>query len=228
MQISLVHRRSARLPRSPHRALDESWLTTSEVAESCRWKDHRRRQQWWEGRRLAKELILDVRPDRISDPAEIEILTQNQLGASVRPRVLVRGRPLPCSLSLSHTDSAVLVAFSDTPGVSVGVDLCAPESYPASFLDTWFTPSERALVDGEGSELAARLWAIKESVYKACNSGESFAPRRIQVEMDAGKYSCTYHHRVLDDELELDCHEIHGHMAVVSTLPETLTGVCHD
>ena len=222
----LVYCRSRTLRSSTNESAAREWLSTNECEEQSSWTNLARRRAWSASRRLGKQLVREVLPDLACEPQQIEILSKNSMGKSVRPRVSVAGKPQPWSFSISHTDEVVFVALSLSPNISIGVDLCQPDRHRDIFADTWFTNSELSYLRGAGSDELWRLWAIKESVYKACNRGEPFAPRRVRIGVSEGRYCCTYHDRFLGDDLTIDCHKAHGHIAVVSTF--ALTGACHD
>jgi phosphopantetheinyl transferase (holo-ACP synthase) len=163
------------------------WLSTGERQVYARLADPRRRAAFLAGRILAKRLILfEYRAAlrlgaAVVHPTDVDIDSGLLRGQRECPRVKIAGQPLPWSLSLAHTQRAVLVALGRMPGVRVGVDLVEPVVLPRGFSEVWFTAAERrSLREGEPG-LAATLWAIKEAVYKAAGAERPFTPRTIEV-----------------------------------------------
>lgn len=193
MSRPLVYRHALRSGlRGWEGSYGKAWLSDAERADSAGLHDSRRREAWLFGRLLSKQVIVSrmaalpgareaVRPEHL------QISSRDGLGRATRPRILLHGRLRDWSLSLAHSDQSVLVAFSEDPGVAVGVDVAPIQSPKAGFVDLWFTPWERAWA-GEREDQAPRrlasLWAVKEAFYKAVNIGERFAPSRIEVRVD--------------------------------------------
>ncbi|HSD51280.1 MAG TPA: 4'-phosphopantetheinyl transferase superfamily protein [Candidatus Methylomirabilis sp.] len=170
----------------------EGWLSNPEREVYAHLQDARRREAWLFGRLLSKELILDTLaaarcPGWAVDPVHIQVLSRDGLGRPTRPRVLLKGRLQPCSLSLAHSEQTVVVGLSQDGDMTMGVDLTPIQSPGVGFLDLWFTPRERAWIWSQSDQAprwAATLWAVKEAFYKATNRGEGFTPRRIEVRVD--------------------------------------------
>jgi phosphopantetheinyl transferase len=166
-------------------------LSAKERGELARLRDANRRDGWLLGRVLIKELLREHVLD--GDAAPIEITSRDDMGRGVRPKVTIAGRTAPWSLSISHTKKAALVAMCPIPGISIGVDLAPGEPAAPGFARSWFDGSERALLARGDWLEAARLWAVKEAVYKAVNQNDPFAPRRVRVRRaPCGGYQCTY------------------------------------
>jgi phosphopantetheinyl transferase len=164
-------------------------LSDRERAELAAWHDPERRRSWLAGRLLAKQVVRETWSDAPVDSA-IEILSLNDRNRGSRPRVVCDGQQMPWSLSISHTQRGVLVALSTAPNVSVGVDLAAPQKLSAGFVRLWFTPAEQQwLAKSTAAHAAATIWAAKEALFKACNRGEGFTPRMIEVLPDG---NCSY------------------------------------
>ncbi len=164
-------------------------LSDRERAELAAWHDPDRRRSWLAGRLLAKQLVRETWSAAPADSA-IEILSLNDQRRGRRPRVVCDGQQMPWSLSISHTQRGVLVALSTAPSVAVGVDLAARQDVSAGFVRLWFTPAEqRWLAESTDAHAAATIWAAKEALFKACNRGEGFAPRMIEV-LPGGR--CSY------------------------------------
>lgn len=163
---------------------------------------------------LGKQLVTAKRADALP-PTSIEILSLNGKQRGSRPRILCDGAEQPWSLSVSHTHRGVLAALCTKEGVSVGVDVAAAKSFSDGFVRLWFTPAEKDwLRDAQSSAIACFIWAAKEAIYKACNDGESFAPRNIEV-LPNGQ--CSYQQVPLRDH-NLQSWSIDGQIAVMVTV----------
>jgi 4'-phosphopantetheinyl transferase len=191
------------------------WLTTGELVELARLHDSGRRNQWLAGRRLAKRLIAELSGER---PADIQILTRNQRGLGVRPRITIQGRLLAWALSISHSDCAVLAAVAPRGALRLGVDLASAMPASERFVRTWFSAAERRWLEGQRSAGAQTLWAIKEAVYKAANDGEGWNPRQIEVlPLSTGQLRCVYRGRQLERLVIEICH-FDDHVAAIACL----------
>lgn len=138
-----------------------------------------RRTTWLAGRVVAKQMLSWIDPR----PSAVHIETRSQrAGHGERPQVFVASRAVPCAVSIAHTSRGVLVAVSHEPGVQLGVDLVdtAPQR---EHLNWALTADERAWLSAArpARDAVARLWAMKEALYKACQQGEGFAPGQIDV-----------------------------------------------
>lgn len=208
-------------PECPHD--NESWLTPSECAELAMLKDAVRRRAWLWGRFLSKGLIVETSADDTLSLHHIEICSRDDSGRIVRPRLRIHGNDEEgWCLSLSHTAEAVLVAIGRSAEITVGVDLAVAESLPAGFLSIWFTEREQDWLSDVAPEQTAVCWAIKEAVYKACNRGERFAPRRIEIfPAPADSYTCRYDGWELSQECIIETWQQDGHVAALATLPRS-------
>ena len=164
----------------------EEWLSTGERGIYAQFRPGPRGDNWLLGRLLAKKLVmarLSAQPQRkrFLHPARIEIRSGAARGQRFRPRVAVDGRQRSWSLSIAHTEKAVLVVLADGRD-AVGADLVEPGRYGRGFLELWFTPLEQdRLRDGDRPDMTAAAWAVKEAVYKAINCGEPFRPQSMEV-----------------------------------------------
>lgn len=100
------------------------------------------------------------------------------------PEAHVGGRPAPFVLSITHSHGLAAAALAPD-GVRLGLDLERIEARPSSFLEDWFTPSERAFVGaspaGEAALRATLVWSAKEAVMKALREGLRIAPRDVET-----------------------------------------------
>ena len=215
------------------------WLSCQERTELERFSHPGRRQAWLVGRWLSKHLIQENHPEPVKGLQCFSICSVDDHLRPTRPTILLNQQKLPYALSITHSDTNLLVALSTSPETQVGVDLCRLTPLPPSFLQSWFTDSERERISGISEENQqrtkeiCRLWAAKEAIYKACNRGESFAPRQVEVSWNPEPWICRYYDNVLEDELRLETWEIDGHVAVAATLSIgsnalAITGVPHD
>jgi phosphopantetheinyl transferase len=194
-----------------------AWLTAPERDELARFRHPLRRRQWLVGRWITKQLICETLYDAALN--EIQILTRDGRGLGSRPIVSVRGCQLDGSLSISHTQRGVLVAVTATAAISVGVDLADNVPCDERFQRLWFTAGERRWINNDPRR-AALAWAIKEAVYKACQTGQGWSPRLVEVAaLPAGQFACTFHGRAVD-ELQLSIEEIDSQLAVIATVAE--------
>jgi phosphopantetheinyl transferase len=145
-----------------------------------------RRDTWLAGRIAAKQLLASVfaaenSPLRSLPPNALHIESRStNPGHGERPVLYADDYPHTCAISIAHSSRGVLVAVTLDEQVHLGVDLVEPLR-AAENLHWTFTAPERAWLAGNDRTSAARLWALKESLYKACQRGESFSPQQIEV-----------------------------------------------
>ncbi len=192
------------------------WLSDREQAELATWRDPGRRTAWLVGRTLAKQLVADRETAPSGDAGatpRIDILSRDEAGRVNRPRIWCDGVARPWSLSISHTRRGVLAVLSTATGVALGVDLTEADSFSDRFVGLWFTPAERAWFGETQSTTTGQfIWAAKEAIYKACNTGESFAPRDVEVRADG---RCRYRDTWRDD-CRLQSWNLDGQLAVLA------------
>lgn len=178
-------------------ASDLAWLGDRERCELDALRDPGRRQQWLAGRWLAKKLVSDYADCR--QLSRIQILSRDDRGRGVRPRVVVESQEWPWSLSIAHSDQSVAIAAADLRCGVVGIDVAAASlQADDGFCHLWFTPRERQWGDRDRSQRYALLWAIKEAVYKAINNGQAWSPREIEVcASGSSRFECCYRGRKL-------------------------------
>ncbi len=202
------------------------WLTLAERIELDALGHAPRRRQWLAGRWLAKQLIQRAIGDvKLTD---IQLLARDERGRGVRPRIRVAGRQLPGSVSISHSQCGVLVALAADSSVSVGVDLAELQpdgsaQFGAGFRRLWFTAGEQQWLDvdpiRDPTGRIVKLWALKEAVYKACNAGEAFCPRQVEIlPLNTDRFRCLYRGLKLAPE-SLAVRELDGHVAAIVQIP---------
>src|SRR5215472_1223767 len=158
---------------------ENDWLSAAELATLAAVRVPARRRDWRLGRWVAKRALVAV----LGESIEIELRTASD-GA---PEALVNGVPALVNVSISHREGvgACLVAG---PGTAAGCDLELVEPRHEALARHFFTPAERALVDGSGiagRDLAVALvWSAKESALKALRQGLRIDAREIEVTVD--------------------------------------------
>lgn len=164
--------RSEDLPRG------EAWLTPAERLALARLTVPKRRGDWLLGRFAAKRALLLA--GAVSREEEACVLA----GPSGAPEAHIGGRPAPFILSITHSHGHAAAAVAPE-GVRLGLDLERIEARAGSFLEDWFTPSERAFVGaspaGEAALRATLVWSAKEAVMKALREGLRIAPRDVEA-----------------------------------------------
>ncbi len=183
--LAVVERHMAATPQY-------DWLSSAEQRCLERLRDNRRRL-WLAGRWLMKHhLVSSGAVDGLVNASDIEpcdltIVSVDQEGRPNRPRAIWRERHLDMNMSLSHCEQAVCVAYVTDRTLRVGVDVADGVALSAGFQDFWFTPGEQArLAAGSASSDALKVWTGKEASYKACQNGEAFCPRSIEIFLQAG------------------------------------------
>jgi phosphopantetheinyl transferase len=64
----------------------------------------------------------------------------------------------------------------------------------SAFERSWLTAAEAAFLQQNQVDMTvADIWAMKEAVYKACNRGEAFTPRSIEIHLAADGTTVRYH-----------------------------------
>lgn len=186
-----------------------------EQAEYQRLTSADRRVTWQWGRVLSRLMLQECGIGVDAAEADgVEILSRNAQGQSDRPCVWRNGAVWPVRLSISHSSRGVAVAVSGTD--MVGIDLVDLQQVPPGTLWVWMTDAERAWVRQDDHVQQATVWAIKEAVYKAVQTGESFAPRRISVARAVDGYTCQYAGRGADEACEIQVSEVDGHVLAVA------------
>lgn len=167
--------RAAELPE------DLEWLGAGEKEHLSGLRLAKRRAEWLLGRWTAKQaLVLDREIELgAADLDLVEILPT----PSGEPQILVEGVALPIALSLSHRASAALCAVAKTG--SVGCDLEWVEERSSGFIEDYFNPPERRLIEARGAGrralMANAMWSAKESVLKLLGLGLSVDTRSLTV-----------------------------------------------
>jgi hypothetical protein len=177
-----------------------AWLAPGERARAAGIRDRTARDAWLTARLAAKRLIAARLPDPVTEPradqlAGIDIRSRDAVGRGSRPRVFIAGREVAVALSIAHVAERVLVAVGPATR-PLGVDLTPAAAFAKASSRWWLTAAERAearLLDPTAAvSHAARLWSVKEAVYKAVLPDRPFDPRLIEVRLPpAATAGCT-------------------------------------
>jgi phosphopantetheinyl transferase len=171
-----------------------AWLSADERARAARIRHRTARDAWLTARLAAKRLVAARLTDPVAGPqadrlGAIEIRSRDAAGRGSRPRVEIAGREAAIALSIAHADGRVLVAVGPAAR-PLGVDLTPATAFAGASSCWWLTAAERDDVCRVGSAAAttlARLWSVKEAVYKAVLNAEPFRPQAIEVRIGAGR-----------------------------------------
>lgn len=163
------------------------WLSPEERRHLARLEVEKRRSDWLLGRWTAKS-ALRASPSLVgleADPADYTV----RQAADGAPEALLRGRPLPVALSISHREGWGLCAVAPEE-VLLGCDLEVVEPRSRAFLEDYFSTREQAALEAapalERVWLATLFWAAKESTLKALRVGLRADTRRVRVEVPGG------------------------------------------
>jgi phosphopantetheinyl transferase len=204
------------------------WLSDAERREAERYRDEARLRQWLAGRFVAKQLLNEQLLPWSTDWRDVEILSRDGAGRAVRPVVHVQRHPMPWCVSISHSARGVLVAVSIDPAIRMGVDLAEMEELNQKSLVFWFTARERQRLREGNARRSAVCWAIKEAVYKAVNTGESFVPKKFEVfPRDKSLYECHHEGKSLKGRSLLSVWEVDDHIAVTAIVAESAEALSH-
>lgn len=213
MSAHVCHVRYAALHSFDTPAQSLAWLAGEELNELRRIGDAGRRRQWIAGRALSRNLLNDLFP--MIDEASLQILSRDERGLGVQPRVLVDGRPLGVQLSLSHSSRGAIAALVPDPSASVGVDVCEPNSITLGLQRAWFSLVEREWVADDATR-AATVWALKEAVYKAAANGAPWNPRHVEVVARCGdQMECRFQDTIVGSA-QLRVWQLDGHLAALA------------
>ncbi len=158
------------------------WLASGERKRLAAMRFPRRRHDFRRGRWTAKRALVQA----LALPETAESLSQLEVRADERgaPHARLRGRRLPCSLSLSHRAGAAL--FAVVPGSArIGCDVEWVEPRSRAFVRHFLNEGDRrwleSLPAGSRAEAANLLWSARESVVKALGTGLDVDVRTLIV-----------------------------------------------
>jgi holo-[acyl-carrier protein] synthase len=155
----------------------ETYLTENEIDGSKRFRNEKRKLEYFSGIIAAKECYIRKSPEVISYH-DIEIQKDE------------KGKPfyysnkdkqeLPINLSISHSHEFSVAIKSKN---QVGIDLEIIESRSPSFYKEVFTESERELIS-ENDKLGTIYWTAKEAISKAIGEGFHVNFRDVELKYD--------------------------------------------
>lgn len=158
------------------------WLAVSEREILQRFRVLKRRVEWRLGRWTAKRLIAGYlqQIDRRASVHEIVI----RAAADGAPEAFLRDRPLPITLSISHSaDTAFCVL--DPMQHPTGCDVERIEPRTPEFVEDYFTRAEREMLQEVAAAdydlFATMIWSAKESALKALREGLRADTRSVEI-----------------------------------------------
>jgi 4'-phosphopantetheinyl transferase len=182
---------------------DERWLTRQEAGVLTGLKFAKRRRDWLLGRWTAKSALARFAP------APDRTMTDWQIKADAdgAPAVLLDGRRVGISISLSHSGNHSICVLAEKP-LHIGCDLEQVEVRSRSFEETFFTSSELALLDRVPASdrpcLVTLIWSAKESALKALRTGLKADTRRVRMTKCPTLNSSSWHNFEIEDTHEFD------------------------
>jgi 4'-phosphopantetheinyl transferase len=160
----------------------QGFLSQSELGKFSTFRFPKRRNEWLLGRWAAKSLVQSVPAYQQYSLDQIEICNTPE-GA---PYIQLPGNNTRADcLSISHSDRYALCALASGPDLRVGADLEKIEPRGETFIQDYFTPSERRLVDTYPAEtrviVVTLIWSAKESMLKALGVGLRWDTRKVEI-----------------------------------------------
>jgi len=121
------------------------------------------------------------------------------------PMILGDGQRTSLSISLSHSRDRAVSVLAESP-MRLGCDLEWIEARSRSFEETFFTDSERAMLDrnpeSERARLVTLIWSAKESALKALRTGLKADTRRVRIISCSDMQSGAWNSLAIEDRLE--------------------------
>ena len=179
-------------PRIAEGAAPPGLLSKSETARLETLTVNKRRRDWPPGRLTAKQLLQTVLQDATGQSVQLDqIVIEND--AEGAPFALLTAERLGYSLSISHSNGAAFCAVHRE--CTVGVDMERIETRDWSFVRSYFTQSEIALVEAalpqQRDLLSTAIWSGKEAVLKVLREGLRLDTRTIECRFDPMQASTT-------------------------------------
>ncbi|MHA1933382.1 MAG: 4'-phosphopantetheinyl transferase superfamily protein, partial [Promethearchaeota archaeon] len=155
----------------------ETYLTENEIDASTRFRNEKRKLEYFSGILAAKECYFRQSPDTISYH-DIEI----QKDEKGKPFYYsnISKKQVPINLSISHSHEFAVAIMSKN---QVGIDLEMIESRSPSFYKEVFTESERELIS-DNDKLGTIYWTAKEAFSKAIGEGFHVNFRDVELKYD--------------------------------------------
>jgi holo-[acyl-carrier protein] synthase len=142
----------------------ETYLTKNEIDASKRFRNEKRKLEYFSGIIVAKECYIRQSPDKISFH-DIEV-QKDEKGKPFYYSHKIK-QEIPVNLSISHSHEFSVAIMSNK---QVGIDLELIESRSPSFYKEVFTESEREFIS-ENNKLGTIFWTAKEAFSKAIGEG---------------------------------------------------------
>jgi len=155
----------------------ETYLTEYEIDASKRFRNEKRKLEYFSGIITAKECYMRQSPDIISYH-DIEIQKDEKGKPFYYSSKDKKEIPINLSISHSHEFSVAIISKNQ-----VGIDLELIESRSPSFYKEVFTESERELIS-ENNKLGTIYWTAKEAFSKAIGEGFHVNFRDIELKFD--------------------------------------------
>ncbi|MEI7989293.1 MAG: 4'-phosphopantetheinyl transferase superfamily protein [Chloroflexota bacterium] len=167
--------------------IGDGFLSPNEKQKLSWLRFAKRRTEWLHGRWTAKQLLSASSPDWREVPFD-EIEVANAAGGA--PYYTSHEIELPICLSISHRERMAFCALSFSPGLKIGADVEKIESYPASFIETFFTQDEinsvKSCAPQQRDAWVVLVWSLKEAVLKALGEGLRLDTRHIKIQPVSG------------------------------------------
>lgn len=162
----------------------EGLLAPQERAQLDRYTSAPRRRDWLLGRWTAKRLLQQVIERHFGVKAPLcAFLIQKKANGAPFPQIHLPLVHQGFNLSLSHKEGYALCAVVEGRHTPVGVDLEWIEPRDETFVRTFFSDAEQALLTARAPRLrdihATALWSAKESALKATELGMRLEPRAV-------------------------------------------------
>ncbi len=161
---------------------NNDWLSPHEVTCLARLRFPKRRSDWRLGRWTAKQALASClnHPTNLLALASLEI----RAASSGAPEAFLHAQPAGLAISLSHRAGTALCTVGPD-SCNFGCDLELVEPRSPAFVDDYFTPNEKVLIEGtpppDHPLLLALLWSAKESALKSKHVGLRFDTRSVSV-----------------------------------------------
>ena len=158
------------------------FLSPAELQKLSTLRFPKRRNEWLMGRWAAKSLIQSIPAYQHFSLDEIEIQNGSEGAPYFRSP---GGSASPDCLTISHSGRFALCALALGSDLRVGADLEKIEPRTETFIQDYFSPAERQLVDTYPAEIRATvvnlIWSAKESMLKALGVGLHWDTRQVEI-----------------------------------------------
>ena len=167
---------------------ENEFFHSDEMRYAMTIKSAKVRHGFYAGRYCIKYLFLTQQSLPFSFPS-VNVISRNSSGQGIRPFLSVNGKVADCGISITHSDMAVFVMLTKS-GINPGCDIVPLGSITKKVCKHLFNAKEQALCKLD-SYNADKIWAIKETSYKAGNKGQAFSPKHWHVEQKNDDWECS-------------------------------------